>query len=60
MLQEMNEFRRGQIEAMEFPPEISVVVSLRTNWEGAFWVRRRGEEGTEGYCPGAPFPAWGR
>ena len=49
MLQAMNEFRRGQIEAMEFFHEISVVVSLRTSWEGAVWVRRRGEEGTEGY-----------
>ena len=48
MRQAMIEFRRGQIEAMEFFPEIPVVLSLRTSWEGTIWVRHRGHEGTEG------------
>ena len=48
MLQRMIEFRRGQIEAMEFFDEIPVVVGLRTSWEGTIWVRHRGDGGTEG------------
>ena len=48
MRQRMIEFRRGQIEAMEFFPEIPVVLSLKTSWEGTIWVRHRGHEGTEG------------
>ena len=46
--QRMIEFRRGQIEAMEFFHEIPVVINLRTSWEGTIWVRHRGDEGTEG------------
>ena len=46
--QRMIEFRRGQIEAMEFFDEIPVVVGLRTSWEGTIWVRHRGDGGTEG------------
>lgn len=34
MLQRMIEFRRGQIEAMEFFDEIPVIVDLKTSWEG--------------------------
>ena len=34
MRRAMIEFRRGQIEAMEFFHEIPVVLSLRTSWEG--------------------------
>ena len=47
MLQRMIEFRRGQIEAMEFFDEIPVVVGLRTSWEGTIWVLHRGDGGTE-------------
>lgn len=47
MLQRMIEFRRGQIEAMEFFDEISVVVDLKTSWEGTIWVLHRGDGGTE-------------
>ena len=48
MRQRMIEFRRGQIEKMEFFPEIPVVLSLKTSWEGTIWVLHRGDEGTEG------------
>lgn len=48
MLQRMLEFRRGQIEAIEFFDEIPVVVDLRTSWEGTIWVRHRGDGSTEG------------
>ena len=48
MRRAMIEFRRGQIEAMEFFPEIPVVLSLKTSWEGTIWVRHRGDDGTEG------------
>ena len=47
MRQRMIEFRRGQIEAMEFFDEIPVVLSLKTSWQGTIWVRHRGDEGTE-------------
>ncbi len=40
----MAEFRRGQLEAMEYYHEVPVVRSLRTSWQGTIWVRRRGDE----------------
>jgi hypothetical protein len=48
MLQRMIEFRRGQIEAMEFFDEIPVVVDLRTSREGTIWVLHRGDGDAEG------------
>ena len=47
MAQRMIEFRRRQIEAMEFFDEIPVVVDLRTSREGTIWVLHRGEGDTE-------------
>ncbi len=47
MRSQMNEFRRRQIEAMEFFDEIPVVVDLRTSWEGVIWVLHRGDGGAE-------------
>ena len=44
----MIEWERNQIEEMEFFPEIPVVLSLKTSWDGTIWVRHRGAEGTEG------------
>ena len=44
----MIEWERNQIEEMELFPEIPVVLSLKTSWEGTIWVRHRGAEGTEG------------
>ncbi len=48
MRQQMIEFRRGQIEAMEFFDEVPVVLSLKTSWQGTIWVLHRGDERTEG------------
>ena len=48
MRQRMIEFRRGQIEAMEFFYEVPVVLSLKASWEGTIWVQHRGGERTEG------------
>ena len=48
MRQRMIEFRRSQIEAMEFFEEVPVVLALKTSWEGTIWVWHRGDEGTEG------------
>jgi len=44
----MNEWERNHIKEMEFHHEIPVVLDLKTSWEGAIWVRHRGDEGTEG------------
>ena len=38
------EFRRGELESMEYYHEVSVVRTLRTSPAGTIWVRRRGEE----------------
>ena len=46
--QQMREFRRAQIEAMEFFDEVPVVVGLTTSWEGTIWVLHRGDGDTEG------------
>ena len=47
IVQRMMEFRRGQIEAMEFFDEIPVVVDLRTSREGTIWVLHRGDADPE-------------
>ncbi len=48
MRQRMIEFRRSQIEAMEFFHEVPVVLDLKTSWEGTIWIRQRGDDETEG------------
>lgn len=44
MQQAMVDFRRGQLEAMEYYHEVPVVRSLRTSPQGTIWVRRTGDE----------------
>ena len=44
----MIEWERNHIKELEFFHEIPVVLDLETSWEGAIWVRHRGDEGTEG------------
>ena len=44
MQQAMADFRRGQLEAMEYYHEVPVVRSLRTSPQGTIWVRRNGDE----------------
>lgn len=41
---------RGQIEEMEFYPELPVLLNLETGWGGKIWAVRRGQKPTE---PGA-------
>lgn len=43
----MKEMMRGQIEELEFFPELSVLLDLRTGWDGRIWAVRRGEKPTE-------------
>ena len=40
----MAEFRRAQLESMEYFHEVSVLLDLRTSPKGTIWVGRRGEE----------------
>ena len=47
-VQSMIEAQRAGIESTEFYPEMPIVLALRTDWKGTIWVRRRGEEGSEG------------
>lgn len=40
----IKEMMRGQIEQMQFFPEVPVIRGLQTTWSGKIWVQRRGEE----------------
>ena len=46
----IRDMMRGQIEQMEFYPELPVLLNLRTGWGGKIWAVRRGSQPTE---PGA-------
>ncbi|NJD21035.1 MAG: 6-bladed beta-propeller [Gemmatimonadetes bacterium] len=46
----IKEMLRGQIEQLQFYPELPVLLNLKTGWSGKIWVVRRGQEPTE---PGA-------
>lgn len=46
----IRDMMRGQIEQMEFYPELPVLLNLRTGWGGKIWAVRRGTQPTE---PGA-------
>jgi hypothetical protein len=46
----IREMMRGQIEQMQFYPELPVLLDLATGWSGKIWVVRRGQNPTE---PGA-------
>lgn len=43
----IKEMMRGQIEQMQFFPELPVLLDMATGWDGTIWVVRRGEEPTE-------------
>lgn len=47
---QIKEMMRGQIDQMEFYPELPVLLDLATGWSGKIWAVRRGEQPTE---PGA-------
>lgn len=46
----IREMMRGQIEGMQFFPELPVLMNLTTGWNGKIWAVRRGSQPTE---PGA-------
>lgn len=43
----VEEMMRGQIEQMEFFPELPVLMGLATSWTGKIWAQRRGERPEE-------------
>jgi hypothetical protein len=42
----IKEMMRGRIDQMRFYPELPVLMTLRTGWNGKIWAVRRGEEPT--------------
>jgi hypothetical protein len=40
----IREMMKGQIEQMQFFPEVPVIRGLQTTWSGKIWVQRRGDE----------------
>jgi hypothetical protein len=46
----IKEMMKGQVEQMEFYPELPVLLNLKTGWGGKIWAVRRGQQPTE---PGA-------
>jgi len=42
----IKEMMRGQLEQMQFYPEIPVINGLKTSWSGNIWVQRSGEQPT--------------
>jgi len=40
----IKEMMRGQVEQMQFFPEVPVIRALQTSWGGRIWVQRRGEQ----------------
>ncbi len=46
----IRDMMRGQIDQLEFYPELPVLLNLKTGWSGKIWVVRRGQKPTE---PGA-------
>ena len=50
----MAEFRRAQLESIEYFHEVPVLLDLRTSPKGTIWVGRRGED------PGSSGPIWRR
>lgn len=46
----MRDIMRGQIEQLQFYPELPVLMDLKSTWRGRIWAQRRGDAPTE---PGA-------
>ena len=45
--EQVREMMRGQIEQMQFYPELPVLQDLATSWTGKVWVERRGHTPTD-------------
>ena len=43
----MRELMRGQIDQLQFYPELPVLLRLATSWSGKIWAQRRGDEPTD-------------
>lgn len=43
----VKEMMKGQLEQMQFYPELPVLMNLTTGWSGKIWAVRRGKEPTE-------------
>jgi hypothetical protein len=43
----IKEMMKGQLENMQFFPELPVLMNLATGWSGKIWAVRRGEQPTE-------------
>jgi hypothetical protein len=43
----IKEMMRGQIDQMQFYPELPVLLNLKTGWSGKIWAVRRGQKPTE-------------
>jgi len=43
----IKEMMKGQIEQMQFFPELPVLFDMATGWDGTIWAVRRGEKPTE-------------
>ena len=43
----IKEMMRGQIDQMQFYPELPVLLNLETGWSGKIWAVRRGQRPTE-------------
>lgn len=43
----VREMMRGQIEQMQFYPELPVLMQMGASWTGKIWVQRRGDAPTE-------------
>lgn len=51
LLDRIREAAREEIESRQFFEEIPVLSALRTTWDGAIWVQRRGEEPWDPFGP---------
>lgn len=43
----VKQMMKGQVEQLQFFPELPVIMNLTTGWSGKIWVLRRGSEPTE-------------
>ncbi len=47
MIKNMRSLQRDALENMRFFPEVPVIAALRASWDGALWVQRSVEPGSE-------------
>jgi len=47
LIDNMRSLRLEAVENMQFFPEVPVIAALRATWEGALWVQRSTEPGSD-------------